>query len=55
MTVVIYTRNRACEPIPKERQKPILEQLYQRFEYVLTIISSQGWFIKQLRLFEITL
>ena len=51
MTVVIYTRNRAYEPIPKERQKPILEQLYQRFEYVLTIISSQGWFIKQLGCF----
>ena len=41
MTAVIYTRNR--ESVSKEGKATIWEQLYKRFEYALTIITSQGF------------
>jgi len=52
LTLIIYIQNRASEKNSKENQQAILEQLYQRFEYVLTIVSSQGQFFKVILMFS---
>lgn len=45
--LIVYTRNRS-----EMRNQSIFEQLYRRFEYVLTIIASQGNNILRLNILQ---